>query len=475
MAATYKILGIDLCPDHLSVVQIHRQPQGPVMTHAAFTRLPANQTPLQIADSLKETIAKNGFTTNQAVISLPFNKGFVQSSPPDLKSQRQVLPQQDHMVDSWMASDGTIVRATAGREDVSRCQEIAALAGLQLLGIDLHSTAALTTAGFWSPDSAAQVALVFSQHTITLGLMQGQTLRSAQTNIRHDTGGDWKRDLTAAQSMLRLMQLSQIRIPARTPCLVVNCPHEELASALQEQTDLEIRSIHPGEPAGLKIACDGVESLAPYVTAIGLALSGLKIASQPKTMSASSTGPRPFNFLKLSGEKEGGFSLNWRQALTAACVVLAALLIVTAGYALRKHNERSQLQAEYNRLAPLIAEYEQALHLRIGVRQWVPLLEEGKRPTSRPIIDAITELFPSTDQTYVSWVEIRLDDQGQMLVRLEGRSRNSEVLYEFVSRLNNSRMFAKATLGQVVDIPDTTSPYVKKFTVTFALRKQENV
>jgi len=280
--------------------------------------------------------------------------------------------------------------------------------------------------------------------------------------------------MAEAERMFRLAQMAGLPTQPAKACLLAENGDATSLGHLEAQLGIPVQIVRPGQFAGLTEADPPLENPARYAAAIGLALEALR--SQTKATATKMDQARPFNFLTRRRRSRKKISLSWRGALLAAGVLVAIALSATAGRALVKYLEMARLQEQYDRLAPLQAQQQEAQQRLQAVRSWIAQDKGGQRTKYLPILVAITELFPSTSEAYVTSLEIRTDSQTQeLMVRLDGRSRGTEVLYEFVSRLNNSQMFDKAQLGRILDQPDTSSAFVKRFSVTFGLRSRDNV
>jgi len=471
-----EVLGVDFCRGRLHVVQVGLGESGrPVLTRWASRAVPPDADSSILANVLRSMLEEGGFTTRSAVFGLPKGRGFIRcqgGSRPAEPTPAAI----DYVTDSWTTAEGRRMLGVASRADVARLMEIADQASLELLALDLRSMGELTALGLLdeSAGGSATAGLIIGQTDLTFALAAGQAALAVQSRPREPAGADalarFDSALASAKQMLHLAAMAHPDSPPAAARVIVNAAGRQAAKALGGRLGVPVESVGPGEGVGLEVAGE-LDAAADYAAAIGLALEGLsEAAGSARARRAPAVGR--FNFLRAAKPPRRRRVPSWRDAAVAGAVVILVAVAVVVGYGLKKQAELNELEAEYARLLPDLEQQRRDQQLWRTVGPWLSPAEGGRRLTHRPIYDAMAELFPS-GQAYVHTAVIERDGAGQAVgVELKGRAREAKPLHEFVTRLNASPMFERASLGPVVD-DAKQAEFPKSFSVTFAVRKPE--
>lgn len=455
------ILGVDICRGSLRAAELQRDSEGYVLRRCCQVPLCNATDAAAAAGVLRELLSQNDFTAKRAVFSLGGESCFLRYGDETLLDEVE----EDSVCDSWKCSNGSYVVAMARKNASHRIGVIAARAGLSLEGIDMRSMACMQAAGMLGI-YAGKVTLAFTvdDNFVTMGVFEGQAVRLLQSREPNSYSHD--DILKTIGQMYRLVRLANADIrPTRVRILWDGCDKNEVASLkeLFELDDVELVA-HQWRPA------DGQSDLfdlgGRYIAAVGLAMEPLA-APGPKHQPEL---PRPFDFSLKPARRKKIFRLTRKRIITACGVILLLILAALIIEVATRQIKLSRLRSQYEELEPVISRYQERSKLWQSVRPWVAADKQGRRPAYRPVLDAVSDLLPTTDQAYIMRMEMKIDPETQaQTVRLEGRSSGTEVLYEFVSRLNESQLFDKAKLGTVTNIPDSTSVYGKKWSVTFSI------
>jgi len=467
-----EVLGVDLAHDRLHVVQLRQDSPRPVATHWATREVPPGAEPAEIASVLRRALAEGGFTATAAVFGLPAGRGFIQCRAGDVEDLRG-FSEFDYVTDSWPTGDGRAVWGIAARSDVTRVLEIAAGASLTPVAVDLRAAGLLTAMGLLGPDSRDETVLgiVLGEATITIALVERLGVLSVQDRPRDPaaTGAldHWEQTMGAVEKMWRLARMDH---PDLTPTQARVLAGEEdasIAETLQLRLGVHVAVIGPGQGP---VAAAGSQPLpaTECVAAVGLALEGLETDDRPPARRPAQQ--RWFNFLRPTVAQAPARSFSWKRVALAAAIVLAILLVGGISYTMYRGRQLRQRQAQYDRVAPEVNRQKQLRRQWRTLRQWVAPAREGSRSAYRELLDEITRLYPTTKTAHIHSLSIGPDETGAgTVVRLDGQAQNTEMLYAFLSRLNDSPMFERAGLGAVTDTAGDAA-FPKRFSITFHLK-----
>lgn len=489
-----EVLGVDFCGDHIRVVEVRREDAAgrAVLTRRACRTVPAGAESATVAASVRKMLEEGGFVARAAVFGLPKGRGFLRHQGLD-QAEAERFSQADYVTDGWAASTGGEVVGVASRADVGRLAEIAGQAGLELLGVDLRSLGCLRSLGLLggaggeaapdvqapdqsrpaggAPEVSSLLGLVIGESEVTMGLVDRGAVLSVQTRQRaaaSDRLDRWNSALASAEQMARVVELAQPGASPDSARVIVNEADRQVARSLAGRLGVPVELVRPGADAGLAVEGDKLEESADYAAAIGLALAGLR------ELSLAARGRRDraagqLNFLRAGRAPARRWAPSRRHAVAAVAGVIVILLVVAGGFALRKRGRLSELQGRYEQYAVNLQQWRRAQQRLGAAGSWVAPPLGGRRLAHRRIYEAISDLFPLKD-AYVHRAVIEPAQAGPGVnVRLEGRARQSGVLHEFVSRLNASPLFSRASLGPVADDAEE-SDFPKRFSVTFSLR-----
>ena len=483
-----EVLGVDFCGDRLCAAQVRRDDVSgrPVLTRWASRTVPAGAESTAVAASLRNMLAEGGFAARGAVFGLPKGRGFLRCRGPG-QVEAEHFSRIDYVTDGWTAADGREVLGVASRADVTRLAEIAAQAGLELLAVELRLMGCLTALGLLgesgrpgdeapaglSADKPTVLGLIVSEADVTLGLVDRGAVLSVQSRSRGAPSGQldrWDSALAAAEKMARLAEMARPDTPADSARVIVNAADLQAARNLTGRLGMPVELVSPGADAGIVVEGGDLAEPADYAAAIGLALEGLEGSTPAAARGRRVAAVGRLNFLQAGKPPPRRWAPSRRHAVAAVAGAIVIVFAVFCGLALRKRAELSELQGRYDRLAGKLQQWRQA-HQRIrAVGPWLAPAEDGQRVSQRRVYEAISDLFPSKS-AYVHRAVIEPDQAGRGLnVRLDGRARRRSVLHEFVSKLNASPLFARASLGPVVEDSDE-SDFSKRFSVTLSLRE----
>jgi Tfp pilus assembly protein PilN len=473
-----EVLGVDFRGDRLNVVQVRQEdvPQrgtppsqtpGPrlVLTHRASLTIPAAAESAALAAALGKMLNEGGFTATAAVLGLPRGRGFLRCQPGGQEAVAGFSP-TDYVLDGWRSDDGREVVGVAARADVTRLVEIAHQASLQPIAVELRSLGCVRALGLLDQPAAegAVLGVILGDSDVTAALAEGQVLLAVQTRLR-EGGADqldrWNGALRSVEQMFRLIQMTQAGVTAQAVRLIVNAPDRQAAKHLADRVGVPVQAVWPGADLSLSFEAGELAEPAEYAAAIGLALEGLQEIP-------AATGR--LNFLRPRAEPRRRWTLSWRHAAIAAAAAVVVAMAATVGYVKHRHSRLGQLQAEQDQLSQRLRQGGLAERRWRAAGPWLARADGGQRISHRRICDAITELFPTQD-AYVRNVVIRPAEEGRdVTIDLSGRTRQRQVVHEFVSQLNRSPMFARARLGPVVDDAEESN-FPTRFSVTFHLRQ----
>ena len=479
-----EVLGVDFCGDRLNVVQVHLDEvsKRPALTRSASRIVPAGAESAAVAAILRKMLDEEGFTATSAVFGLPRGRGFLRTQAAG-RPEAEVFSRVDYVTDGWTAADGRQVLGVASRADVARQAEIARQASLQLLAVELRSLGSLIALGLLGVSEApgkpagpsgqpaagaAVLGVVISETDLTVALVDGGAVLAVQTRGRPAGGGleRWDGALTAAEQMLRVVELAHPEAPAGSVRVLVNDRDRQAARSLTNRLGLPVELVSPASAADLGVEGELADP-AEYAAAVGLALEGLQDIAVSRPRRDRAVGR--LNFLQAAKPPRRKRTLSWRQAAVVAAGAVLIALAVAGGYALKKRSDLNELAAERDRLQQKAQLGWQARQRWLAISPWLAAADGGGRAAQREILDAITGLFPSKD-AYVQTVLVQPgEDDDSRAVTLTGRTRHSRPLSEFVSKLNDSAMFERASLGRVAD-DSAKSEFPKSFSVSVSYR-----
>ena len=470
------ILGVDFCSDRLNVVQVRQGPSGPVLDRWVTVAVPPSAHPADVAGILRKTLQREGFSAAAAVFGLPEDRGFAQCFSSVQGAQPKPLSMADYVTDSWELSDGRQVRGVAGRADVNRLIDIAAQSLLELIAIELRPMACLTALGLMKDARAKQpvLGLVIDSMQITLAVVHREAPVLLESRIRPQ-GADARKGLKTAAQMVRLAQMSGMPAEPAEARIIAGEVDDDSLQEFQDSLGLPVNVVPAGGGAKLEISGEGFDHSADYAAAIGLALEGLQQGSRPKSVPRRTAHPRPLNFLQAPVKPRRRFTLTWSKGVAAVAVLILIAVVRLAFTANATRHELETLEAGLRQVKGQVSDEPDPMDLWRAVRSWVAQVEKGQRVAQRPILDEITKHFPPTNQAYVTLLEIRRSAQ-TVTVTLTGRSRDRQLPYDFVDKLNASDMFDKAKVkGEVATETDTKkSLFDTRFSVVFDLRQPED-
>ncbi|HPS53100.1 MAG TPA: hypothetical protein PLK08_06075 [Phycisphaerae bacterium] len=455
------MLGIDISAGSLRVVELELDGGRFVLRRCGQAAVKEHAEPQDVAAVLEGLLNQNKIDERQGCFSLPPSAGFVRYTSAGENSPQFGL---DHVTDSWTCISGEQVAGVAARREVEKISVIAERAGVKLSGITLRTMACMKALGLWDEEyPQPMLGIVVDDSTVTMAFRDGQAIKDIQS--RPLANCEKNEVLQAIGQLFRLMKMARADFhPSKILLLWDACTEEDrlsLAGAMEAEVFLRRNNWRP---------MDGQADLfdlgGRYIAAVGLAMQAIEHAGQHGK--ADAMPPRNFNFIIRPQKNRKQLKLTWKQwgKLTAVFIAVVAGVLLTEVFV--KKISLWNLQQRYSRLEPQINQRQEIRKLITQARPWMNPSLGGSRPAYRNVYDTINNLLPNTDQAYVTWLEIRMDnDLGKQVVRIDGRSTGTDSLYEFVSRLNNSLLFEKAELGTVTDIPDANNPFGKQWTVTF--------
>ena len=467
------VLGVDVCSDRLAVVEVSSASGAPALMRCATAEVPHEAADNAVAAILQTTLDDGGFLGRSAVIGLGEEQGFVECRSVEHEQTAAGEPAYDkrYAVDGWRTDSGWIVRGVAQRDDVDRAMRIATQAGLQPLGVELRSMACLTALGLLEQrePSDSVLGIVLDASAVTLALVDGEVLRVVQSEAhrwRH-AGED---SLLTINRLLRLAAMSGLVVRPKKALLIARAEDQGDLARIESVIGASVSTVHPGLAGGLDLRGVDMEDPAAYAASAGLALEAIAEQARKPGARRRENGRRPLNFMVESAAPARKMP-TWLRATVAVGVVV---LLVVGGLGLWAgitSGRLAELKDKHSRLLDPMHTSPQRLALWRAVRAWVPRAEGGRRLPVRPILKAVANAFPPTQHAFVSWMEVEQSEPGEaVVIRLRGRSRDTQVLYEFVSRLNaEDSPFEHAALGQV-DVLSDESAYGNQFTVSFHVK-----
>ncbi len=473
MASGFEILAVDLCSDGLKVVQMTQSAQAVVMSHWASAKFPVDADAGQVASALTDALREGGFTATSAIFGLPADRGFVQCRLPGESGSAKSPEKLNYVTDSWILPNGGQVMGVASRDDIARMQQIAALASLELVAVELRSVACLTALGILevSNTEGPVLGIVADEDSVMLSLVDNGSPIVVQSRVRPEP-----RSQDVVSSITQTYRLAKISgLNVEPAYATVICPQLSNGALDKLQSGLGV-PVAVGSPVEdrVEMAGGGPDVPADYAAAVGLGLEGLEHKAKPGHHPGRTSRSGSLNFLKLPA-KRPKFVFTWRQA-----IALAAMLLVVIAVALRvdlanRQRKLKSLRGQYARREPELKSRQARIAKCKLLREYVSQANYGTRMSHSRVVDEVRELFPDKDEAYLTRLAMKFDvDQLRWVMTLTGHSSDSEVLYEFVKELSESKMFEKAELAVVDDIPETSGAFTKRFTITVVLEAGNN-
>lgn len=454
------MLGVDISAGSLRVVELGLDARGFVLRRCGQASIPESAEPSDMAAILEELLEHNGMSAREGCFSLPVSAGFVKCTAPGENPPPTGL---DQIIDSWTCETGETVCGIASRREIEKISVIAGRAGVKPVGITLRTMACMKALGLWDEkESAPLLGVVVDDATVAMAFLEGQAIKNIQSrplDNRHRN-----EVLQSIGQLFRLMKLANADFqPSKVMLLWDACSEEDrlaIEGAIEAEVSLRRNNWRPADGQS-----DLFDLGGRYIAAVGLAMQAIDRADQGK---ADAPLPRNFDFAIRPEKNRKSIKLTWKQWLKLSVAVVGIIVGVMLVEVVFKKISLWNLKQKYAKLEPQINQRQEMRRLITQARPWMNSARGGSRPAYRHVYDAINDLLPATDQAYVTWLEISMDNTlGKQVVRIDGRSTGTDTLYEFVSRLNNSLLFEKAELGTVTDIPDANNPFGKKWTVTF--------
>ncbi len=491
---------MDFCGDRLYVVQVRQKDRSarPVLARWASRVLPAGAESSAVAAALRKLLEEEGFTARAAVFGLPKGRGFLHHRMAD-EAEAERYARADYVTAEWTTYAGREVLGIASRADVTRLVEIAAQAGLEPLAVELRLMGCVTALGLsgqaaseGTPEAqehgdvstaapasssaearlpagtgqAATLGLIIGEAEVTVALVDRGAVLSGETRSRGPVAEKldrWDSALAVTEQMARLVELAEPEAPAASARAIINAADEQAARSLSPRLGVPVVLVSPGSQADLVVEGGQLAEAADFAAGIGLALEGL-------AGRAGAEGQAGLNFLRARRPPPRRRVLRWRHAVIAGLAVIVALVALVGGLALNQRGKLAKLTETYDQLAERLPQWRLVQQRLRAVGPWLATAEGGTRVSDRRVYDAITKLFPSRD-AYVFRASIEPGQGGQgPSIELRGRARQANVLHDFVSQLNGSPLFARASLGLVVDDPEDRN-FPKRFSLTFSLRQ----
>ncbi|MFW6061279.1 MAG: PilN domain-containing protein [Planctomycetota bacterium] len=440
------ILGIDVSAGRLRVVQLRATAGGAAkLVHAAGRDVPPRADGATLGATLRRMLDEEGLTARTAVIGVPAGRGFVQCVGGQKGKSPERFPPAEYISDGWRLPSDRQVRAVASRSDVQRLREAAAAASIELGAVNLQAMGCLLA--LWPADEpvrGGQAGLVIGAHAVTLVLRDGPAVLASHTRERSDAPG--ADEARMVEQMYRLARTAHPEVTLERVRLIVNKADEQTADDLPDRLGVPVEVVHPGGEDRLRLDDAPLPNRADFAAAIGLAMQGLEMGR----LGDRKLDARSVNLLRLPPEGGRRRRFRWRTLATAAAgafVLLAALLGVEA---YRRHRTLSDLQAQWQKLEPRVQKDRQVLQRWQHMQDWVRVDRGGYRMPNREILGEVARLLP--EQLYIRQVKLT-DQSGQQgrRLRLEGRAKVADPVYELVTRLNQSRLFEGGQPGPLTD------------------------
>ena len=506
------MLGIDITEEFIRVVDMRRRGGDIVLHRAMEIPIAAEQSSdaTSLGQLLRESLRRQGWTANKAVITLPRRLCFVRRfSVGDLPtepghagklSKHQVeavlavarqsilVPVEELVFDVWSSSSatveepysesdgnvvaGAVLLGTAQKKSVDFCRRLASSAELKIQSLELRPLAAVNGLLFhWHEAREEIIAVSYVEGGYAeVAVMDAEGLLSLQSLKVQSAENDDRLSLDLSGQLLRVFNTLKLSKSGAVPerlflSLVDDAIVSPAATAAKVEKKLAIPVSICDQPVGLIVRAAGKElALSKYVPAIGASLDGLSMS------------PTWFDFLHPRGKiEEKKRHVSWKPLVLAVAAIVVAAMVFWFSLVQQRWNRLRLLDARIARMAPDRTKMLDAKDNWRLMRPYLPTSFGGSRREYLYIIGEISRLFPDTKDAYITDLDITERSVGSSAgnydIKITGNVREGEIVTGFVDRLNGSEMFYEAKPGPRTSVPGN-SYYSFKFSVTCRLRRE---
>ena len=515
------MLGIDVGQDEIRVVNLRRR--GGSYHLRAFIKVPvgADQADdaLELGKLLARAVAGQGWSGQKAVMTLGWRQSFVRNFTSEVNSgldvgnggqiskvldaallesarETMLVPQDQMVMDIWTSSSvaarqetsgeaqvgvGSVLVAAARKEAVSFHRQVAESCGLRVVALESRSLAAINgLLQYWHESVEENIAVVFMEDDHAdvavfdcdgLVVLQTVNVDLAEVGAERIVGellGNLQRIFNTSRLSEGSCYPERVFLGAGTRAMraVLGALSEAITEGLQSSVAVSLCSEEDNEWEGIGgFNKEDEPEPGEYVPATGAALDGMRIS------------PVWFDFLHPRGARqEKKRAISWRPFVLMA----VAAMVMFGGFWLnlvqKNQREIKQLEDAVYQTQPELLKIDEAREKWLLFRSYLPEYRGGNRRAYLEILAEISQAFPSTEEAYVTRLDIseRGGDRVDYDIAISGKVSEKGKLNDFMVRLLESPMFQDVKQDKELAVSLREEYYQFSFSITCKLRSKQS-